>query len=185
MICSHHQRKTHLIQNEIVFLDTHFFFLVTETNKLVQAGQYYLVLLKYFLSALIGQSSILSLSPPTVCQKGGVNFSKSNTEGFWVLTTKCRTKPKVYDLQPFECLTQYERLCNSLTLSAKASARGNKFPSQMLIQRQYHWLIWWTRYRFHFDGLIPLGRHVFYKLLNILLMTLLAMRFASARPKTW
>ena len=56
---------------------------------------------------------------------------------------------------------------------------------------QLKWFIRWTgkaprtKDRFHSGGLVSLGGHVFLKLLNILLITLLATKPIPDKEKTW
>ena len=115
----------------------------------------------------------------------------SSIERPWVLSIKLGTKLKVHDLQPSECLTQYKRPCNSLTLLAEARAkRSQVFQIRCLSEDNFTGLyggqerLFKIRDRFHSGGLISLGRQDFLKLLNISLFILLAVRPVPAMVKT-
>ena len=82
----------------VVFWGTHFFLLITEMNRLVILGRYCSVYDNYFLKALMGHSSSLSLLLSTKSSKEGiVNSSKTGSwiKEFLVLAKKSGTKANV------------------------------------------------------------------------------------------
>ena len=129
---------TDLIHNKMVFWDTHFFLLVFETNRLVQAGQYCLVLLRYFLSTMIMQavSHLISIHILKIHHGWDFELLKSTVKYWsWVLAMMSENH---------QCQTWYKLPCNSLTLLTKARVKRMQVPRPMFIQGKFHRLIWTT-----------------------------------------
>ena len=164
---------TNLTQRKMVPWDTHFFFLVNETNKLDTSRWNCSIWDVYFLRALMGNSRSGSLSPITKSSMEGIvnsSYLGSWFKGFWGMSQETRDKRECEGLDPSKCWTHQERPCISLTLLAKETANKKRFSRLGAYLR--------TTLE---ACKAPIGGHVFSKLMNIKLIISLAAKSVPAQ----